>query len=143
VSEWITEAELLTLEHGIDHDPVWFERLSHELRRARAEVARLVENVAQRVGYLKRAEQAEAEVERLRGLIAVGPWDAWRNAEAEVERLREERALQRAKLKEKGLAFNETLLMQGAELTELRAEVERLRGLLTVTRAAQRGEGEK
>ena len=77
-----------------------------------------------------------AEIERLPAIAEVARLLA-KNGElalllaaerGELRNLRAEVALQRAKLKEKGLAFNQTLLMQGAELTELRAEVARLRG---------------
>jgi hypothetical protein len=132
VSERITEAELLTLEHGIDHDPVWLERLSHELRRARvAEVARLVENVAQRVGYLKRAEQAEAEVERLtRDMTQLEKWSEGlvietqrlQGIEAEVARLRAERDKWEADALQKLNDYKCAMIDKAA----VEAEVERL-----------------
>jgi chromosome segregation ATPase len=108
-----------------------------EVERLRARIKELGDQAHARgpmiaVGWRileQRAEQAEAEVERLRALIAVGPWDAWRNAEAEVARLRD--AVEQWKVQYKGC--NEERIAERDRANANWAEVERLRATLSVT----------
>lgn len=39
-------------------------------------------------GFGADLDDAASELERMKALLALGPWDAWRNAEVEVKRLR-------------------------------------------------------